>query len=123
MPTCQRSAVWISWVLEMTPWTPSAATRTRPFGEDAIEGLIDAALGLEDQGQAATHANFRGHQVDVADLARQVPRPVAIAVADLIVTPFMALGAVQYRNLQLDQLLQAVAHQLEDQLPGCAAIK
>jgi hypothetical protein len=35
----------------------------------------------------------------------------------------VALGAEHGRNLQLDQLLQAVAHNLRDQLPGRAAIK
>ena len=35
----------------------------------------------------------------------------------------MALGTEHGGNLQLDQLLQAVAHQFVDQLTGCAAIQ
>jgi hypothetical protein len=35
----------------------------------------------------------------------------------------MALNTEHGGNLQLDQLLQAVAHQLRDQLPSCAAIR
>jgi hypothetical protein len=35
----------------------------------------------------------------------------------------MAFGAEHGSHLELDQLLQAVAHQLGDQLPSCAAIE
>ena len=35
----------------------------------------------------------------------------------------MAFGSEHGRNLQLDQLLQAVAHQLGNQLPSGAAIQ
>jgi hypothetical protein len=35
----------------------------------------------------------------------------------------MTLGAEHGCNLQLDQLLQAVTHQLRDQLAGTAAIQ
>jgi len=35
----------------------------------------------------------------------------------------VALGTEYGRNLQLDQLMQAVADDLRDQLPGCAAIQ
>ena len=91
--------------------------------DDAVEGLIDAATGLEDRGQVAACALLGDHQVDVADLGSQVSWPVAIAVAEPIVTALVALGAEHGRNLQLDQLLQAVAHDLRDELPGRAAIE
>jgi len=35
----------------------------------------------------------------------------------------MAIGTEHGNDLQLDQRLQAVAHQLWDQLPGCADIQ
>jgi len=91
--------------------------------DDAIEGLIDAAAGLEDRGQVAARVQLGDHQVDVADLGGQVSWPVAVAVAEPIVTALMALGTEYGRNLQLDQLLQAVADDLRDQLTGCAAIQ
>jgi len=90
---------------------------------DAVEGLIDAAAGLEDRGQVAARAQHGDHQVDVSHLGGQVPRPVAIAVAESLVTALVALGAEHGSNLQLDQLLQAVADDLRDQLPGRAAIE
>ncbi len=91
--------------------------------DDAVEGLIDAAAGLQDRGQVAARAQLGDHQVDVADLGGQAPRPVAIAVAEPIVTALVALGAEHGSNLQLDQLLQAVAHDLRDELLGRAAIE
>jgi hypothetical protein len=91
--------------------------------DDAVEGLIDAAARFEDRRQVAARAQLGDHQVDVADLGGQAPRPVAIAVAEPIVTALVALGAEHSSNLQLDQLLQAVAHDLRDQFPDPAAIE
>ena len=73
---------------------------------DAVEGLIHAASGLENRGQVAARAQLGDHQVDVADLGRQVPRPVAIAVVEPSVTALVALGAEYSSNLELDQLLE-----------------
>jgi hypothetical protein len=49
--------------------------------------------------------------------------PTAVAVAEPFVGALMALGTEHGGNLQLDQLLQALAGQLRDQLPGGAAIQ
>lgn len=91
--------------------------------DDAVEGLIHPAAGPQDRGQVAACAQLGDHQVDVADLGGEQARPVAIAVAETIVTALVALGAEHGSNLQLDQLLQAVAHDLRDELPGRAAIE
>jgi len=47
-------------------------------------------------------------------LGGQVSWPVAVAVAEALVTALVALGAEHGSNLQLDQLLQAVANDLRD---------
>ena len=91
--------------------------------DHAIEGLIDAAAVLQDRGQVTARAQFGDHQVDVANRGCQAPRPVAIALAVPIVIALVALGAEHGSNLQLDQLLQAMAHDLRDELPGRAAIE
>ena len=41
----------------------------------------------------------------------------------MLFAAFMAIGAEHGGDLQLDQLLQAVAHQFGNQLPGAAAIQ
>ena len=89
----------------------------------AIQGLIDAAAGLEDRGKEAPGAKFGDQQVDVTGLGGQGARPVAVAVAEPVLAALMALRAEHGSDLQLDQLLQAVAHQLGDQFPCSAAIQ
>ena len=81
------------------------------------------AAVLQDRGQVTARAQFGDHQVDVADRGGQAPRPVAIALAVPIVTALVALGAGHGSNLQLDQLLQAVAHDLRDQFASRTAIE
>ena len=49
--------------------------------------------------------------------------PVVVAITKLVLTAFIAISAEHGGNLQLNQLLQAVAHQLRDQLPSTAAIQ
>jgi hypothetical protein len=49
--------------------------------------------------------------------------PVAVAVAEPLLAALMAVSTEHGSDLQLDQLLQAMAGQLGDQLPGAAAIE
>ena len=49
--------------------------------------------------------------------------PAAVAVAESLLGALVTLGTEHGSDLQLDQLLQALAHQLGDQLPGRAAIQ
>ena len=88
-----------------------------------VEGLIHTPPGLKDRGQEAARAEFRDPQIDVAHLGARDERPVAVAVTKTILTAFMAIGTEHGGDLQLDQLLQAMAHQFREQLPGAAAIQ
>ena len=71
-----------------------------------------------------------GEALRLGDLQRQIPhlggqgaRPVAVAVAQPFLGPLMAVRTKEGGNLQLDQLLQAMACQLRDQLSGTTAIE
>ena len=88
-----------------------------------VERLIDAASGLEDRREEAPRAQFGDRQRDVAHLGGEQARATAIAVAQPLIGALMAIGAEHGGDLQLDQLLQAVAHQLGDELTGAAAIQ
>jgi hypothetical protein len=66
---------------------------------------------------------FGDSQAEIAHLGGEHPGPVAVAVANTLLRAFMAIGAEHGSDLQLNQLLQAVAHQFRDQLPRCAAIQ
>lgn len=88
-----------------------------------VQGLIDPATGLQDRGQEAPLAEFGDQQVDVTHLGGQAAGPVAVAVAEPFFAALMAVVTQKGSDLQLDQLLQAVARQLGDQLPGFAAIQ
>ena len=88
-----------------------------------VEGLIDPPPGLEDRREEAPRAEFGDREGDVAHLGGEQARSTAVAVAEPFVGELMALGTEHGGNLQLDQLLQAVAGQLRDQLPDRAAIQ
>jgi len=88
-----------------------------------VKGLSHATAWLEDRGQEAAGAQLGDHQADVAHLGGEHAGPVAVAVAKPLLAAFVAIGTEHGGNLELDQLLQAVAHQLGDQLTGCAAIQ
>ena len=47
----------------------------------------------------------------------------AALVTKALLAALMAIGTEYGTDLQLDQLLQAVAHQFGNQLPGAAAIQ
>jgi hypothetical protein len=93
------------------------------FHHDGIESLVHAPAGFEDRGQEAAATQFGDLQINVTDLGGEQPGPVAVAVAKALLRSLMAFGAEHGSHLELDQLLQAVAHQLGDQLPSCAAIQ
>jgi len=88
-----------------------------------IQGLIDPAAGLQDRGDEAAGPQLGDLQREISHLGGQGARPVAVAVAQPFLGPLMAVSTEEGGNLQLDQLLQAVACQLGDQFPGAAAIE
>jgi len=90
---------------------------------DGVERLIHTPTGLENRGQEAAGAQFRDLEIDVAHLGGEHARPVAVAVTNALLRSLMAISTEHGGNLQLDQLLQSMAHQLVNQLSGCAAIQ
>ena len=48
--------------------------------DHAVEGLIDSVSVFEDRGQASATAHLEDNQFNVADLSRQGPLSVAVAV-------------------------------------------
>jgi hypothetical protein len=78
---------------------------------------------FEDRGQEAARTEFRDPQVDVTNLSGEQARAVAVAVAKPFLTALMAISAEHGGDFQLDQLLQAMTHQLREELPGSAAIE
>ena len=55
--------------------------------------------------------------------AAQAAGPVAVAISETLLGALVAVGTEHGSDLQLDQLLQAVAGQLGDQLTGRAAVQ
>ena len=119
--------------LEMPLCTPRAATRASTLREGdaadirlhhhAVKGLVYTAARFQDRGHGAAAPEFGDHQVDVTHLGGQAAW--AVAIAGSRDGPHCA-GGLRHRarrQLQLDQLLQAVAYDLRDQLPCCAAIE
>jgi hypothetical protein len=88
-----------------------------------VERLIDAAPGLEDGREEAAGAEFGDREWDVAHLGGEQAVAAAVAVAEPLVGALVALSAEHGSDHQLDQLLQAVAHDLRDQLTGTDAIE
>ncbi len=76
-----------------------------------------------DRGQETAAAQLGDPQVDAAHLGGAQARPVVVAVAKVLLAALVAIGAEDGGDLQLDQLLQTMAHQFRDQLPGTAAIQ
>ena len=91
--------------------------------DHGVEGLVDPSAGLEDRGQEAAGSQFGDQQLQIPHLGGQGAGPVAVAVAGPLLGALMAIGTDHGGGLQLDQLLQPVAGQLRDQLPGAAAIE
>ena len=89
--------------------------------DHGVEGLVDPSARLDDRGQKATGPQFGDQQGDVTHLGGQAAGPVAVAVAEPFLAALMAVGTQKGGDRQLDQLLQAVAGQFGDQLPGFAA--
>ena len=88
-----------------------------------IQGLIDPAAGFEDRREEAAGPQFRDLQGQIPHLGGEGARPVAVSLVDTLLAALMAISTNDGRGLQLDQLLQAVAGQLRDQLPGAASIE
>ena len=88
-----------------------------------IQGLIDPPPGLQDRGEEAAGAELGDREGDVVHLGGEQARPAAIAVAAAFLAALMAIGTEHGGDLQLDQLLQAMAGQLGNQLPSGAAIE
>jgi hypothetical protein len=61
--------------------------------------------------------------MSVAHLGGEQARPAAVVLAEPFDGALVPIGTKHSGDLQFDQLLQAVASQLGDQLPGCAAIQ
>ena len=88
-----------------------------------IEGLIDPAAGFEDRGEETAGPQFRDLQGQIPHLGGEGARPVAVAVAEPLLRALVPVRTEEGSKLQLDQLLQAVACQFGDQLPGTAGIE
>jgi hypothetical protein len=88
-----------------------------------IQGLIDPAARLEDRGDEAACPQLGDLQREIPHLGGEGAGAVAVAIPQALVGALMAVSTEEGGNLQLDQLLQAVASQLGDQLTGAAAIE
>ncbi len=88
-----------------------------------IQGLIDPPPGLKDRREEAAGPEFRDRHRDVAHLGGEQAWPAAVAVAAAFLAALVPIGTEHGGDFQLDQLLQAVAGQLWDQLPSGAAIE
>jgi hypothetical protein len=91
--------------------------------DHGVQGLIDPSPGLQDRGEEAAGAEFGDREREVAHLGGEQAWPAAVAVAPAFLAALVAVGPEHGGDLQLDQLLQAVARQLGDQLPSGAAIQ
>jgi hypothetical protein len=88
-----------------------------------VQGLIDPAAGLKDRGEEAAGAQFGDLQREIAHLGGEGAKPVTVAVAETLLGALVPVRTEEGSELQLDQLLQAVACQFGDQFPGAAAIE
>ena len=88
-----------------------------------VQGLIDPAARLQDRGNEAAGSQFGDLQREITHLGGEGAGAVAVAIPQALVGSLMALSTKEGGNLQLDQLLQAMACQLRDQFPGAAAIE
>jgi hypothetical protein len=62
---------------------------------------------------------FGDGERDVAHMGCKKAMPAAVAVAESGIDALMALGTEHSSDLQLNELLQALAHDLRDQLRPC----
>lgn len=91
---------------------PEALPAGAGLDRHGVERLINASTRSQDGGRNATHAEFRDPQMAVGNLAGEQPRPVVAPAAKALLAALMALGAEDSNELELAQLLQAVAHDL-----------
>jgi hypothetical protein len=85
--------------------------------------LVEPPTGFEDRGQEAAGSQFGDLQREITHLGGDGAGAVAVAIPQALVGALMAVGTQNGGNLQLDQLLQAVACQFWDQFPGAAPIE
>ena len=90
--------------------------------DHGVQGLIHAPPWFEDRGEEAACAELGDQEGDVAHLGSEQAWPAAVAVATAFLAALMPIGTEHSGDLQLDQLLQAMAGQIGDQLPSAAAI-
>src|SRR5690606_23855121 len=81
-----------------------------------VEGLVDAAAGLEDDREERTLAEFGDPELDVAGLGGQRPGPVAVAFDGAVLRPFVGSGADPFGRFELDQLLERDPDRFADQV-------
>jgi hypothetical protein len=77
--------------------------------DHGIQGLIDPPPWLEDRREEAAGAEFGDQEGDVAHLGGEQAWPAAVSVAAAFLAALMPIGTEHSGDLQLDQLLQAMA--------------
>ncbi len=82
-----------------------------------------ARLQAGNRGQEAARAQIGDQQLQITHLGGEAAGPVAVAIAEPFLAALIPARTEYGGDLQLDQLLQAVAGQLGDQLPSGAAIE
>lgn len=85
--------------------------------------MIGTAALLEDQRGEAAGAQFGDLQPTIAHLGGQGEGSVAVAMAEPFLRALVPARTEESGKLQLDELLQAMAGQLQDPLTGAAAIE
>ena len=99
--------------------------------DHGIQSLINPAAGLQDRGKEAAGAQLLLRrslrlgdlQGEITHLGGQGAGAVAVAIPQALLGALMPVGTEEGGKLQLDQLLQAVARQLRNQLTSAAAIE
>ncbi len=85
--------------------------------------MVDPPTGFEDRGQEAAGSQFGDLQREITHMGGEGAGAVAVAIPQALVGALMAVGTQKCSELQLDQLLKAIAGELWDQLTGAAAIE
>jgi len=88
--------------------------------DDGVEGLVDAAAGLEDGREEAPSAQFGDSQIHVVRLGGEHSRAVPVALVGTVIAALIAPGADQRGQLGLDQLLADQADRFSDQIESLA---
>ena len=81
-----------------------------------VEGLVDAATGLEDRGEEAALPELGDSELHVAGLGGDQAGPVPVALGHPAVAALIGLGADHAGRFGLDQLLGDEADGVADQI-------